>query len=101
MSEIPTAARKAVWERQNNQCARCGNAGHDIHHRMRRREGGHGIANLVGLCRTCHSWVHAHPKQAQDKGFIVSPYVEDVSVVLIKTFMGWAQFTHDKKVVLV
>lgn len=100
-NDIPAATRRLVWERQDGQCARCGNRGTDIHHRIRRRDGGHGIANLVGLCRTCHSWVHAHPKQAQDSGYIVGPYVEDVAVALIKTFMGWAQFTHEGKVVLV
>jgi hypothetical protein len=34
-------------------------------------------------------------------GYIVSAYVDDVAEVRIKTFMGWAKFTHDKKVVLV
>lgn len=100
-ADIPTVTREAVWDRQDGQCARCGNRGFQIHHRIRRRDGGHGIANLVGLCGACHTWAHGHPRDAMELGYIVSAYVDDVAEVRIKTFMGWAKFTHDKKVVLV
>lgn len=42
------------------------------HHRMRRREGGDGLANLVLLHDACHKEVHASPAFARDRGFIVS-----------------------------
>lgn len=92
MSDIPTAVRTAVKERQNNQCARCGSAGAQHHHRMRRREGGHGKANIVYLCATDHRWVHANPTAAQEQGYIIPIHVETISAVPIKTFMGWMTF---------
>lgn len=101
MSEIPTAARNAVRERQNGQCARCGNAYSDLHHRQRRREGGHGVHNLVGLCRTDHKWVHANPKRAREDGFIIGVHEKDVASIFIKTFMGWMIFTEDGEAVFV
>jgi hypothetical protein len=81
-----------VKERQNNQCARCGAAGAEHHHRMRRREGGHGKANIVYLCRTDHRWVHANPKAAQEQGYIIPIHVTEISAVPIKTFMGMMLF---------
>lgn len=29
------------------------------------------------MCGSCHDWIHAHPKQAMDQGFIVSSYEEE------------------------
>lgn len=62
-------------------CERCLGRGCDVHHRQRRRAGGHGIENLVYLCRTCHSWVHAHPAEARGEGFIVSASVAQDEIV--------------------
>lgn len=101
MSAIPTAVREAVKERQDNQCARCGNTGAEHHHRMRRREGGHGKENIVYLCSTDHRWVHANPKRAQEDGYIIPIHVTDISEVPIKTFMGWVKFTKDGGTVVV
>jgi len=84
--------RVAVKERQNDQCARCGAAGAQHHHRMRRREGGHGKANIVYLCATDHRWVHANPRAAQEQGYIIPIHVTQISAVPIKTFMGWMLF---------
>lgn len=53
-------------------CEICGiNKAVDIHHRRGRR--GKGllvIAWWMGLCRSCHSWIHEHPKEAREKGFL-------------------------------
>lgn len=94
MSDIPSAVRTAVKERQNDQCARCGSAGAQHHHRMRRREGGHGKANIVYLCATDHRWVHANPAAAQEQGYIIPIHVAvaDICTIRIKTFMGWMTF---------
>lgn len=72
MSAIPKQNRQVVHDR-DQVCFRCGigNAT-DVHHRLRRREGGHGLENLILLCRACHAWVHAHPEEARDAGLIVS-----------------------------
>lgn len=95
MSQIPTKARQVVRERSNDQCSRCGVPGSEIHHRQRRREGGHGYENLVLLCGTDHRWVHAHPSAARDAGYIIPISVSDISAVPIKTFAGWVVFGED------
>lgn len=91
-NEIPTKAREVIRERQGDQCARCGNTYTALHHRMRRREGGHGYENLVGLCGTCHSFVHANPKVSQEHGYIVPTHVDSIGNVPVKSFMGWVLF---------
>lgn len=68
--DIPKRARKIVAER-DGCCVRCGMPATDVHHRQRRREGKHGTANLIALCRPCHGWVHSHPTQARACGYIV------------------------------
>lgn len=95
MSAIPTQARKKVRERQGDQCWRCGNIYTELHHRQRRRDGGHGLDVLVGLCSTDHRWAHANPSRAKEDGYIVAPHEEDVSTIPIKTFMGWAHLHKD------
>ena len=95
MSAIATKAREIVWERQNRQCARCGGRGYQIHHRQRRREGGHAVGNLVGLCLTCHNWCHKTPDNARERGYIIPISVDDPSSVPIQTFMGLVLFDND------
>ena len=97
-NEIPTKARGVVRARQEGACARCGNTYTALHHRMRRREGGHGYENLVGLCDTCHRFVHAHPKAAQEHGYIVPVHVADIGAVPVKSYMGWVLFDSDGEV---
>lgn len=69
------------------RCYRCGLTARDVHHRQRRKVGGHVLSNMIMLCgwgntTGCHGWVHAHPNAARDEGFIVSawgdPLVESV-----------------------
>lgn len=64
---------------------------------MRRREGGHGYANLVYLCPTCHRWAHGSPAAAARDGYIipVSAGVAAISSHPIRTFDGWVLFTSD------
>lgn len=90
MSSIPKAARKAVADRDQGQCCRCGGAATDVHHRQRRREGGHGVHNLVSLCRNCHSACHARPKMAMETGYIVPTHVpqDEVAQVVLHAFYG-------------
>lgn len=86
-NEIPTAARNAVITRDFNRCVRCSAPGSEIQHRMRRREGGHGLANLVRVCHTCHVWIHQHPTEAHEKGFIVKTW-EEPSEVPLQSWRG-------------
>lgn len=43
---------------------------HHLHHRkISGRE--HLVENLLGVCSTCHSWIHAHPKDSYKSGWLV------------------------------
>ena len=76
--------------RDGGRCQKCSGEGTDVHHRMRRRDGGHGMWNLVLLCRTCHSWAHANPEQARDQGYIISAFLrmEEASMVPLRDWNG-------------
>lgn len=54
---------------------------------MRRREGGHGCANLIRVCHTCHVWMHQHPREAHELGFIVKTW-EEPSEVPLQSWRG-------------
>lgn len=45
----------------------------EVHHRRFRSAGGHLTlpANCARLCSGCHAWVHAHPIEAHEAGWIV------------------------------
>lgn len=92
MSKIPTQAREDIYVRDNRQCRRCGMRGSEIHHRQRRRDGGHGLGNMILLCSSCHKWAHANPVDARVAGFIVSAWVQDPATVTVSTFSGPMRF---------
>lgn len=92
MSSIPKAARKAVADRDQGQCCRCGGAATDFHHRLRRRVAWeHQHCTCVGysLCRRCHTWVHEHPAVARERGWIISFSEAEPWNVPVKNFWGW------------
>lgn len=90
MSKIPPGTRTAVYDRDRYLCVRCERQGHDIHHRMRRREGGHGMWNLILLCRECHAWAHANPAEARETGYILSSYLpwDEAMLVPVQRIAG-------------
>lgn len=92
-NEIPQKARDAVDARDQGQCVRCGGRATDKHHRKRRRDGGHAVENLISVCRACHTWIHAHPKQAVYEGFIIHFAEDNIASVPIRSFMGWVLLT--------
>lgn len=70
--------RRDVLKRDGAQCAVCGERAGDVHHRRRRGLGGSskpqiafGWANLISLCRLCHSWVHDSRTEALEAGFVL------------------------------
>jgi hypothetical protein len=87
-TRIPDAAREAVHERQRGQCLRCGLPYTEVHHRQPRRIGGHGLENLVGLCKTCHDYCHANPREARENGWIVSMHTRDIAAVPFTSWWG-------------
>ena len=92
---IPSAVRVAVDARDLRSCVRCGSRSRALHHRQRRREGGHGLENVISMCNACHRFVHAHPTEAREGGYIVSVYTDDVEQVPINGFYGWALLRAD------
>lgn len=97
MSSIPSSVRAKVRARDRGQCLRCGGDGTELQHRMRRREGGHHLWNLVTMCGTCHrGWAHANPEQARTFGWIISVHHDSPETVPLYTFWGeWVVLTAD------
>jgi 5-methylcytosine-specific restriction endonuclease McrA len=96
-TQIPTDVRRDVRERDRGRCVRCGMAGTEQHHRVRRRDGGHRRSNLVLLCHDCHRHVTVNPQEAKATGYIVPPWLEDGPVVTpLRTFTGrWVYLDDD------
>ena len=97
MSSIPTSVRVKIRARDRGQCLRCGGVGTELQHRVRRREGGHHLWNLVTMCGTCHrTWAHANPDAAREGGWIISVHHQDPASVPLHTFWGeWVRLTAD------
>lgn len=94
--DVPVATRELLRARSRGRCEAlvpgvCTHHASDAHHRQRRRDGGHGIGNLVDLCRACHRWAHANPARARELGLIVSAFEVDpaaVPVLLLSHLTG-------------
>lgn len=72
VSRVPERVRDAVIQRAKGRCECCGiGLATDLHHRMRRRDGGHSPENSLLVDRTCHDRIHAHPGWSRDNGWIV------------------------------
>ena len=98
MSAIPTKVRKAVRFRDFDRCVSCSSgSASDIHHRMRRREGGHALSVIILLCRTCHEKAHANPTWARERGIIV-PTWRVPQAVPLKIVEGLDSFSTTKAV---
>jgi 5-methylcytosine-specific restriction endonuclease McrA len=80
-TQIPTNVRRDVRLRDMGRCRRCGMAGTEQHHRIRRRDGGHRRSNIVLLCHDCHRDVTENPLTAKLTGYIVPPWIEDGTLV--------------------
>lgn len=83
---ISRRLRTSILERDNYQCQRCGisimNQRYSVHHRKLRSHASPDEVNLadnlITLCGSgttgCHGWVHAHPAEAREQGYIISAY---------------------------
>lgn len=42
------------------------------HHKKRRSQGGeHDLGDLLFVCRPCHDYLHAHPAESYEKGWLI------------------------------
>ena len=91
--------RRLVLERDRYRCVRCGRSlmavRYSIHHRRLRSHpfaGLHEACNLISLCgsgtQLCHGWVHVHPREAMENGWIVSGFNPHPEQVPVKTTRG-------------
>lgn len=69
------AATVTLLARCHGRCERCnqpldGNL--ERHHRIRRRDGGDRLSNLLALHSRCHTYITEHPEEAKANGWIVS-----------------------------
>ena len=97
-TQIPTASRKAVKERDGGRCLRCGMASSHWHHRRSRSvrdEHTHHPGNGASLCGKCHDWVHANPRGATKEGYIVSRFVSFPCCIPVLTYFGAAWLDCD------
>ena len=70
-------SRRAIYERAEGMCEAtvsfdCELGGYQVHHLAGR--GGddpHRLENLLLCCRPCHEWIHAHPAESYEQGFMV------------------------------
>jgi hypothetical protein len=87
--------RQDVLERDGHQCAKCGERAGDVHHRRRRGTGGSskpkiafGWANLISLCRLCHSWVHASRAESLEMGLVLEEHDVPAEVPVLHFIRG-------------
>jgi len=67
-------------------CVLCGNfCLLHSHHVITRSKGGKG-EDTVGVCPTCHNWIHAHPKLAAARGLYLNEYKNEKRITKITPY---------------
>jgi hypothetical protein len=61
------------------------------HHRIRRRDGGDRLANLLLLRDTCHRWWTEHPDDAKARGIILVPGSDPEAEPVLHRGKGWVR----------
>lgn len=82
----------ALFNRCSGNCWRCGlDLGGDggRHHRKRKRDGGDFLSNVILLHTNCHTWVHAHPEESRQLGWIVSAFKDPEEAPIFAADRGW------------
>jgi 5-methylcytosine-specific restriction endonuclease McrA len=74
-SKIPDDVRQAVEHRAGFRCEvsgpHCTGGGDHLHHRlMRSQGGGHTTDNLLLACATDHRYIHSHPEESYQRGWL-------------------------------
>jgi hypothetical protein len=88
---VPRLVRAGVLVRAAGLCEACGGVlpvrGVHLHHRVRRRDGGDTLDNLVALHPLCHvlgpSAVHERPGWARGRGLVVAVGADPAVVPLV------------------
>jgi 5-methylcytosine-specific restriction endonuclease McrA len=70
---IPPKVKDEVFDRDGWTCQWCEVPGGalDAHHVTRRSQGGKDeVGNLISVHRNCHRYIHEHPSEAKQRGFL-------------------------------
>lgn len=100
IGEIPEDVKAIVRLRAGGKCECCGHniihGLHAFHHRRPKGMGGsrdsatHAPANVVLICRSCHTDVHANPVEARAHGWIVRQGAAPARVMVLLWTGKWA-----------
>ncbi len=61
-----------VYKESNPNCECCGNKATDIHHKNGRNgDRLNDVKFFMSVCRTCHTYIHEHPKEARENGYLI------------------------------
>ena len=70
------AARKVVHDRSGGFCEAhtpvCDHVAQHVHHKAGRKGvGAHSPSNLLHVCNGCHSYIHEHPQESYEAGWML------------------------------
>lgn len=66
-------AREATaFKKANSSCEICSGKTEDVHHRKGRGPYLRDQSTWMAVCRRCHDWIHEHPAEAKEKGWLES-----------------------------
>jgi 5-methylcytosine-specific restriction endonuclease McrA len=71
---IPEKVRDDTLDDYGRLCQWCKVPGGrlDLHHKLRRSQGGKDDrTTLIPVHRTCHRFIHEHPEEARQRGFLI------------------------------
>jgi hypothetical protein len=74
VSEVPPKVRAEIKSRSKGWCEAqpCVNRADHLHHRKMRSQGGdHSALNVLAVCSFHHQWIHDHPAQSYENGWLV------------------------------
>jgi 5-methylcytosine-specific restriction endonuclease McrA len=83
--------RKQALLRDEYRCQRCLRDATDVHHRRVKGMGGtsdeeinFGLANLISVCRECHSYIHLNPAESYELGWLVHSWEDPEDVLVVQ-----------------
>lgn len=92
-----------VDQRDGRSCARCGKSLYTVygarHHRKLRSQASkaekHTASNLIDVCETCHRWIHAHPAESYERGYLIHSYESPEDVPIYHKRYGWVMLDNN------
>lgn len=87
-----------ILARSGYRCECCGTdlgPGVEVHHRVRRRDGGDRLSNLLALTPTCHRRWTTNPAEAKARGIIVPPWADPADVPVLHRGTAWSALDDD------